>query len=325
VGGKDGEIHGSLLGFVEEYNESHPDEAIHTIADMTPLICQQWRDSDWFGDLSPTTARQRWSVVRSFFNFLFELGVLSKNPVATIKAPSASDNFANVPFTDDQYLSIRDNSEWYVDERVVDGERGVYRTRMYAFLELLRNTGMDLGDAVTFQPGVQLRDEEIGGELVPVLRYRRAKTGVQAIIPLDLKLAHMFRSIPLAPNAVADMPFRYKENLLSSDVHNWSRRVGTLIKLAGIDEVQLVTKEGKPAVDNRGNPITKAPSPKMLRHTAAVGWLTVGLREEAVARMMGHVSTDMIRKHYAPWCKERDTAHIREVLVNSRPSNLIRE
>jgi hypothetical protein len=101
-----GQIHGSLLGFVEEYNDGHPDEPISTIADMTPLICQQWRDSDWFGDLSPTTARQRWSVVRSFFNFLFELGVLSKNPAATIKAPSASDNFANVPFTDDQYLWV---------------------------------------------------------------------------------------------------------------------------------------------------------------------------------------------------------------------------
>jgi integrase len=319
---KDGGVHGSLLGFVEEYNEDHPNEPILAIADMTPLICQQWRDSDWFGDLSPATARQRWGVVRSFFNFLFELGVIPKNPTVTIKAPVASDNFANVPFTNKQFRAIRDSAEWYVDERVVNGERDVYRKRMYAFLELLRNTGMDIGDAVTFQPSVQLTDEEIDGDIIPVLRYRRAKTRVQAIIPLDPKLAQMLRSIPTAPASVADMPFRYKDNLLSSDVHNWSRRICTLIKLADIGQVQLITKEGKPAVDDRGNPITKAPNPKMLRHTAAVGWLVAGHREEAVARMMGHVGTDMIRKHYAPWCRERDAAHIREVLAQSRPSTL---
>lgn len=314
----EGEIHGAFLGFVEEYNEDHPNEPILTIEDMSPLICQEWRDSDWFGDLSPTTARQRWGVVRSFFKFLFELGVISKNPALTIKAPTASDNFANVPFTDQQYRAILETAEWYVDDRVANGEREVYRTRMYAFLELLRNTGMDLGDGVMFQPGVQLIDEDIDGQFIPVLRYRRAKTGVQAIIPVSHELAQLLRSIPLGPTSVTDTPFRYRLNLLSSDVHNWSRRISALIDIAGIKQVQLITKEGRPAVDARGNPITKAPSPKMLRHTAAIGWLVAGHREEAVARMMGHVGTEMVRSHYAPWCRERDAAHIREVLAQAR-------
>jgi hypothetical protein len=30
--------------------------------------------------------------------------------------------------------------------------------------------------------------------------------------------------------------------------------------------------------------------------------------------MLGHVDTTMIRKHYAPWVKELDEAHVREVV-----------
>jgi integrase len=81
-----------------------------------------------------------------------------------------------------------------------------------------------------------------------------------------------------------------------------------------VKEVQLIGKDGRPAVDRHGNPVMKKTNPKMLRHTAAVGWLTEGLREEAVAKMLGHSSTEMVRKHYGPWCKQRDEAHIREVL-----------
>lgn len=61
---------------------------------------------------------------------------------------------------------------------------------------------MDLGDAVGFQPSIQLTDEQVDGESVPVLRYRRAKTGIEAIIPLARKLAQVLRAIPLAPTSM---------------------------------------------------------------------------------------------------------------------------
>jgi integrase len=56
----------------------------------------------------------------------------------------------------------------------------------------------------------------------------------------------------------------------------------------------------------------------MLRHTFAVGELLKGTREEVVAKMLGHASTEMVRKHYAPWCAARDEQHIREVVQNRK-------
>jgi integrase len=56
----------------------------------------------------------------------------------------------------------------------------------------------------------------------------------------------------------------------------------------------------------------------MLRHTFAVGELLKGTREEVVAKMLGHSSTEMVRKHYAPWCAARDDQHIREVVQNRK-------
>jgi site-specific recombinase XerD len=316
-----GRVHGTLLRFVAQYNHQHPDEPITTIDQMTPLICQEWRDSKSFVYGSAVTGHQRWGTIRSFFNFLFQLGVMPSNPVANIKAPAPSDKFANVPFSEDQYKCILDNADWYVDDRVADGEREVYCRRMHAFLELLRHTGMDLSDAVCFQPAYQLMDENVDGVIVPVVRYQRRKTDVEAVIPVTHELARLWRSVPLAPDSFPGMPFRYKEHLLKSDVHLWSRRIKALLKLSEITEVQLITKSGKPAVDSRGFPIMKETNAKMLRHTAAVGWLVAGHREETVARMLGHVSTDMIREHYGPWCKQRDAAHIREVLLVTKTTS----
>jgi hypothetical protein len=37
-----------------------------------------------------------------------------------------------------------------------------------------------------------------------------------------------------------------------------------------------------------------------------------------VAKMLGHSSTEMVRKHYAPWCKRRDDAHIRAVVASRK-------
>jgi integrase len=58
----------------------------------------------------------------------------------------------------------------------------------------------------------------------------------------------------------------------------------------------------------------KAANVKQLRHTFAVRQLKAGQRPEEVARMLGHVDTDMVRKHYAPWVADLDKAHIMRVL-----------
>jgi len=106
------------------------------------------------------------------------------------------------------------------------------------------------------------------------------------------------------------MPFRYSGNDIDSDVHNWSRRIGLVLKDAGVVKVRLVERSGIPAFDRHGNPVMKSTNVKMFRHTFAVGWLIAGAPKDTVARMLGHVRTDMIGAHYAPRMKGLDDAHI---------------
>ena len=307
---KEKNAHGNFLLFVEQYNNKNPKQAIEFIQEITPLFCQQWHDS-WNGKYSDYSRKQRWGTVRSFFGFLHGLGVIDTNPTARIQAAKASATFAHVPYTDDQYQRILDEADWYVDERVKDGEREVYTLRTRLFLELLRHTGMDLSDAVMFQTSL-IKAEVVDRKRVQVLRYIRSKTDVEAIIVLKEELAERLNKIPLAPESFPDRPFRYRGNKRSSDAHNWSRRIAQLIKLAEIGKVQLINRDGTPAIDNQGRAVTRDPNVKMLRHTFAVGQLLKGLRPEVVAKQLGHVNTDMIYSHYAPWCRERDVAHIRE-------------
>ena len=312
---KDGLAHGILLKFVDEYNLAHTDATIRTIDQITPLIAQTWHDSHWFAHLSPVTRRQRWGTVRSFFGFLHSLGVLERNPVIVVKAVPSSELFANVPLAAEQYARVLQEAEWYVDGRVKNGEREVYCRRMVAFLELLRHTGMGLIDAVSFCPDEQIRFEAMDKTIVPVLRYRRTKTKVEAIIPLRAEMAQTLKRVPCPPNSLPGMPFRYKGTEIRSDVHNWSRRISRLFDSKS-ERSPVQGGEGWSASNNRnGNAVMKKINPKMLRHTAAVGWLSAGLREEAVAKMLGHSSTEIVRRHYGPWCKQRDEAHIREVIT----------
>lgn len=309
---KHGKAHGNFLLSVEAHNLRQPKERIEYIRDVTPLFCQQWHDS-WNGRYAEDTRKQRWGTVRSFFAFLHGLGVIDSNPTAQIRAVKASGTFAHVPFTNEQYQKILDEADWYVDDRVRIGEREVYCRRSHLFLELLRHTGMDISDAVMFQ-ATMIRNEQIDRKSVPVLRYHRRKTHVEAVIVMDSKLTRELRKIPFTPDSVQDRPFRYQGNKLSSDSHNWSRRIAKFISLAEIGPVQLVNRDGTPSVDSRGQPITRNPDTKMLRHTFAVAGLLKGLRPEVVAKQLGHVDTSMIFRHYGPWCKERDLAHIREQL-----------
>ncbi len=258
--------------------------------------------------------RQRWGVVRSFFNYLHQQGVITVNPVISIKAVPPEKTYHNVPFTEQQYNDILNNADWLVDQRVMNAEREVYCQRLHIFIELLRWTGMDIGDAVQFRPAMV----DVDG----VLRYMRTKTGIQAVIPLQLQMIGPLKEIPLAPDSITDMPFRYAGNDLASDVHNWSRRIRRAMNLAGITKVQLVEKSGLRAVDRDGNPVMKSANVKMFRHTFAVGCLTAGIPKENVARMLGHVSTEMIDAQYAPWVEGLDAAHIRkvrEVMAQTKP------
>jgi integrase len=258
--------------------------------------------------------RARWNVVRSFFNYLHQQGAISSNPVLPIKSVARVRTFNNVPFSAQQYEDILNEVGRIGDSVARSRDTKVYGERLHIFIELLRWTGMDIGDAVKYRPSMVDADG--------VLRYIRTKTGIQAVIPLPPHMVELLREIPLGPDSIPDVPFRYPGNDLDSDVVKWSRRIGQVLEDAGVVEVQLVEKSGVPAFDRSGNPVMKATNVKMLRHTFAVGCLIAGVPKENLARMLGHIGTQMIDEHYAPWVKGLDDAHIlkvREVMAQAKP------
>lgn len=297
---KDGQRRGMLLTYVDAYNRRHPAGGrIEFIGQITPIWLQQFYDGPAFAGLATETKRQRWGVVRSFFAWLHKMGVIPSDPSFAIDRVKSDGRWGNIPFTDEQYEAILSNADWYVDERVKDGERQVYCKRMHAFVELLRWTGMDLVDAIQLRPGEQIDDDG-------VLRYRRKKTGALAVIPLEAEHAELFRAVPAVPDSVHGMPFRYQGNELASDVHNWSRRCAKLFKLAKIAKVSLQLSDGRF--------FEKAPNAKAFRHTFAVWALsTARMRLEVVSKMLGHKLITTTEKHYLPWVQDRDRRLIEEV------------
>jgi integrase len=297
---KDGRPRGTLLSYLDRYNRERPaTKRIHYIHQITPLWLQQFYDGNSFADLSNATKRQRWGTVRSFFAWLKKIGVIATDPSSAIDRVKDDGHWGNIPFTADQYEIILSNADWYVDDRVKDGERQVYCRRMRAFVELLRWTGMDIIDAVQFHPDQQIDSDG-------VLRYRRTKTKALAIIPLLPRHVDLFRNIPTAPDVLPDMPFRYRGNALKSDAHNWGRRCAKLFELAGIKTVSLQLADGRL--------LEKSPNAKAFRHTFAVWALsTARMRLEVVSKMLGHKLVTTTEKHYLPWVQERDHGLIQEV------------
>lgn len=90
----DGVKRGALLRYAQEHKIEYIDE-------ITPLVAQEWLQSPAFPGKADYSRHQRWGTVRSFFNFLFELGVLESNPVKNIEAPALGDTFAHSPYTDE--------------------------------------------------------------------------------------------------------------------------------------------------------------------------------------------------------------------------------
>jgi integrase len=181
--------------------------------------------------------------------------------------------------------------------------------RLKPFVAVLLHTGCDVVDAVLHDPA-RIEDVAIGEQVVPVYRYRRTKTGVEAVIPLSTSAVRELQSITGATESPAMMPFRNPNVELITDSHAWSKRVKAAINAAGVQWVELPTR------DDRGQPKRKPANTKQLRHTAAVRWLREGQRPEDVARMLGHVDSLMVRRHYAPWVPSLDAAHIGRVVGN---------
>lgn len=271
------------------------DLGILHIQEITSLQLGSWYSSCHWTKRSASTRRQRWVMVRSMFRYWHEQKVIPDNVASTVRPIKAIGDHVQGPYSDEQVEAVL---------RQVDPD-----ARLRAFVLLLLHTGCDVMDAVMFEPA-RIRDHVVEGQQVSVYRYKRVKTKVEAVVPLAADVATALRSVPKLSKNPPAMPFRDPEVKLVSDRNGWSLRIRQALKAANVKWVEL------PTMDDRGRPKRKQANCKQFRHTFAVMQLRAGQRPEEVAKMLGHVNTDMVRKHYAPWVEEMDHAHISRVLKN---------
>jgi integrase/recombinase XerD len=279
------------------------------IQDVTTDALLKWSMSDdWKKHYADSTRRNRWSLLRGLFSFLHKMKIIDEDPCLPIKPVRVSSDLVQGPFTDDQVAAIFAHIADADNGNISESLRKVHIARLTAFVKLLLHSGCDLIDAVLFTQD-KIEPLQIERRTVNVLRYRRAKTGVLAVVPLPDDVVAVLRSVPMLPENPAGMPFRNSDLETEPDTSTWSRRISRVLKAAGVEYVIL---EGR---DSRGRVRKKNANAKMLRHTFAVRQLIAGQRPEAVAKMLGHKSVAMLEKHYAPWVKERDEAHVRQVMA----------
>lgn len=284
------------------------DHGIEDVQSISALGLEKWYGGHEWLALAETTRRQRWIDLRSLFSYLRDCGIVTENPAAKVKPIRPTRDHRQGPYSDQQVDAILA----HVGDNLPDAiEPTTYIQRLRTFIELLLNTGCDVVDAVR-HTGDRIEDLVVDGETVSVYRYKRTKTRVAAVIPLPAAVAAALRSIPRFPENPTDLPFRDPRVDLVSDRAAWSRRVKRVLKAAGVEWVLLS------GTDDNGRPRRKEANSKQFRHTFAVRQLCAGQRPEEVARELGHSGTDLIYRHYAPWIKDMDMAHIARI-VRTRP------
>lgn len=291
----------SLKTFVTAWADR---EGLINVQDIASADLLRWQTSSDWQKLAQTTRSQRWGVIRSLFSYLERCGVIDKSPASSIEREKKGrfvDGHVQAPYTDAQMKKILSGVEKIVPFNLPYHQRPTYIDRVRVFIRLLEGVGCDVSDAIQFRPAM-LKTAKVGKKNVHVYRYQRQKTGVLAVVPIDADLAKILKTPPMEPGANAAMPFRMPGLDLKMDQKKWSNRVLSAIAAAGITHVDLPDGSKHSA------------NVKQFRHTAAVRWLREGQRPEEVAKMLGHVDTDMVRKHYAPWVQELDESHIRRVV-----------
>jgi integrase len=278
------------------------DMGIHHLQEIRSLHLDGWySSSDWTTKLSESTRRQRWVMVRSMFRYWHEHKLISENPVVAIKPVKGTGDHVQGPYEDKQVDAV-------LEEVAND-------PRVFAFVQTLLHIGCDVMDAVLFEPH-RIRDVAIDGRNLSVYRYHRAKTKVEAVVPLSSEVAALLRSVPLSSVNTGSMPFRNPGLTIEVDRRYWSESVKAALNRAKVFWVEL------PSADDKGRKRRKEANCKQFRHTFAVRQLRNGQRPEEVAKMLGHVNADMVRKHYAPWVPSLEDAYLRQVIQqweNSAP------
>jgi integrase len=227
---------------------------------------------------APLTASKNLERLRSFFAFCADAGWLEANPAKALKVPKVGKPSERVKvFTPAEVDRIAEACDRYPSRNSFGHDN---RTRVKAFVMLLRYSGLRIGDVVG------LRKDHVNDDR---LFLRTAKTGESVYVPLPEKAV-------IAINAVkngSDHFFWTGRGLRKSAVADWQRALRRVFKDAKV----------------KGHP-------HMFRHTFATDLLARGVPIEDVAILLGHATPAITARYYSHFVKsrrERLEARIREL------------
>lgn len=242
---------------------------IHYLRDLTLPNLQAWR-STWAD--GPLAAKKKQERVTGFFWFCQRNKWIADNPALGLSRIKADIRPA-VPFTPEEYLRIVQACEKF-------GKIDDQRVRLRAMVWLLRWSGLAIRDAVCLERSALTDDDR--------LRLRRAKTGVDVMLPLQPQVALCLRR--MVKNDNPRYFFWSGNGLPKSAVADWQRALRRLFVIADL---------------RHSDGTKKRAHPHMFRHTFSVEMLLKGVPVEDVARLLGHSSVRTTEKYYSSWIKAR--------------------
>lgn len=255
------------LDRLREYCER---SGVYTVQGITRELltgyCATW-DQIYPSTQTRSSVRDR---VRAFLRYCYEAQWIPRiPPLPKIKV----EELPTMPLTAEEYTRLLAA----VKKAFADPER---QARVRAALQLMRWSGLAIGDALTLRKSDMKRDKG-----VCLIVTARQKTGTDVCVPIPNDVADELLSISKSnPRYVFS-----SDETVSSDVITKSWRkyfIAPVFKAAKI-------ARGGNMVSHR------------LRDTFAVDLLEKGVPLEEVSKLLGHESIKTTEKHYAKWVKGR--------------------
>lgn len=211
------------------------------------------------------------SRLRGFFRYLVDTRLIDRSPVL---APIRVDEPPTLPLTEAQYENL-------LGTIPLQFEFANKATRVRALVQLMRHSGLAVGDAVALK-----REELVEDSRKSLYRITtsRQKTGTHVSVPIPSDVAkELLAAMKLNPNATYIFWNPRLGGTRETVVSNWQKDLRKVFRAAGMPEGH----------------------PHQLRDTFAVGLLEKGVPLEEVSKLLGHTSIKTTEKHYAPWVRSR--------------------
>jgi integrase len=282
-----------LLRFARE-------KGLRFLSELTLAMLQEWR-STW--KVNALVKHKRQSNLIGFLWFCERAGwfhpghadAMTKG-LGKIQVQATQTGY----FDPEDYRKILDATWLYSDRPSIDKHNGLQKAggdRIRALMELMRWTGLRIGDAVTLEKWKLLFDERSG---IWSIMVRQTKTGdpVWCAIPPDV--AEMLRKVPASQKGNTNERYFFwtGSGKKKTIITNWERSFQKLFALT-----DLKWPDGR----------SKRAFPHMFRDTFAVESLLSGMSLHEVKDLLGHQSVTTTEDHYMPWVRARQAALLNSV------------